>query len=91
MQNGIKRYTNIEPESQFIICNNLLLTSIVDPNDEIGSYEVKMDDKNPLICINLNDRLEMPDDLNFMSGKFNFKYNQKVLFKYLSLLFIYRN
>ena len=84
MQNGIKRYTNIEPESQLIICNNLLLTSIVDPNDEIGSYGVKMDDKNPLICINLNERLEMSDDINFTEGKFNLKYNQKVIFKYLN-------
>jgi hypothetical protein len=79
LQNGIDRYTNIEPESQLLICNNLLLTSIVGPDDEIGSYGIKMDDKNPIICIDLKNCLSLKMDFGICNCKYIF--NSSILKK----------
>ena len=63
MYKGINRHTKIKSESQLIICDNILITSVIAPHEYICECkEFKMDRKSPLVVLDLNKKLKsMPD------------------------------
>jgi hypothetical protein len=68
---AIETNAKIEKTGQLLLCNNLLLSSIVSPQQEIGTYTMKMDANNPLVVFDLKTSFEKSNFDAFVDSELN--------------------